>query len=333
VGRFSRSIQSHRFALVGAAGAAALAGACFRIRDRRVLRYGLLACGVAAAVVYGRAVATGNAEVDAVERVHFIQYGLVTFLFYRAFRGLDDIAIVLLPGLAGLAVATVDELFQWFIPARIGEMHDIFLNGAAIGSGLLFSLGIDPPARMRVALQRSSRRPAAVMASVAMVLFAIFMDAVHLGHRVGDPEDGQFLSAYDEAELRALAAERAARWRTDPPVRAPRIGREDHYLAEGFWHVQRRNQRWAEGDVTAAWRENLILERYFAPVLDTPSFGAASGARWPPGQRADAAARADPGAVPYISDAQPLPLYEWPRPLLWLITIAVVAMVVGCARA
>ena len=41
-----------------------------------------------------------------------------------------------------------------------------------------------------------------------------------------------------------------------------------------------------------AWRENLILERYFAPVLDTPTYASPQANRWPPEQRADLERRA-----------------------------------------
>ena len=39
-----------------------------------------------------------------------------------------------------------------------------------------------------------------------------------------------------------------------------------------------------------AWHENLILERFFAPVLDMPTYASPNGNRWPPEQRANVAA-------------------------------------------
>src|SRR6266850_3766459 len=85
-------------AIVGSAIAAAVAIALIvalvRIRDRRARRFGGLAASVAVAVLYARAVATGNAQVDAVERAHFVEYGLIAFLFYRAWRPLDNGAAV-----------------------------------------------------------------------------------------------------------------------------------------------------------------------------------------------------------------------------------------------
>jgi hypothetical protein len=40
--------------------------------------------------------------------------------------------------------------------------------------------------------------------------------------------------------------------------------------------------------MSAAWSENLILEKYYAPVLDTPSYVSRTGHRWPADQRAHA---------------------------------------------
>ena len=87
------------------------------------------------------------------ERFHFIEYGLITFLFYRAWRPLEDPSIVILPALAALLVGTADEWLQWFIPNRVGELNDIFLNGIAIACGLVFSLGADPPDAFRRTLR------------------------------------------------------------------------------------------------------------------------------------------------------------------------------------
>ncbi len=83
-------------------------------------------------------------------------------------------------------------------------------------------------------------------------------------------------------------------------------------------------------DFAAAWSENRILEKYYAPVLDTPSYISKTGLRWPAEQRADAEQR-------YKSTAAPLPpaflsradaaegrhfIRIWPKPaLLWALVL------------
>ena len=124
---------------------AALVVAVVRIRDRRMLRYGAIVAALGLGTVYSLWNAQGIPEVDAVERVHFVEYGLITLLFYRVWRPRGDASMFVLPLLAGIAVGTLEEWLQWFIPGRVGDMRDVFLNVTAIVCGLLFSVGVDPP--------------------------------------------------------------------------------------------------------------------------------------------------------------------------------------------
>ena len=111
------------------------------------------------------------------------------------------------------------------------------------------------------------------------------------------------------------------RWQTEPPIGIKRLSREDQYLDEGLWHVRRRNN----AEVNEAWHENLILERFFVPVLDLPTYASPNGNRWPPEQRANIAKQVVTGA-PFISTAESYPIVVWPRPAFWSI-VALVALV------
>ena len=50
------------------------------------------------------------------------------------------------PALAAFVAGVGDEAFQWFLPARVGELADVALNAVAIGCGLLVGSAITPPA-------------------------------------------------------------------------------------------------------------------------------------------------------------------------------------------
>ena len=105
-------------------------------------------------------------------------------------------------------------------------------------------------------------------------------------------------------------------------------------MEEGLWHVRRRNQQWAVGNHLRAWNENLILERFFTPVLDTPSYASPEAGRWPTEQRADAVIRAryrTPKA-PYVSDAEPYPILLWPKRQFWIAVLAVALSALAWAR-
>jgi hypothetical protein len=307
-------------AAIALAVGAGLVAALARIRDNRAARYGALAAALALAAGYAAWSATGNREVDAVQRFHFVEYGVVTLLFYRAWRPLADGSTLVLPVLAGLTVGTIEELFQWFIPGRVGEVNDIFLNLVAIACGLLFSVALDPPERLDFRVAPAAGRALGLGGAVFVLTFGAFFHAVHLGHEIADAEIGTFASRFSAARLAELAADRAARWRSDPPLVVRRLSREDQYMTEGVSHVQRRNTAWADGNVAAAWAENRILEKYYEPVLDTPSYISRGGHRWPAEHRADAEARAaGVGRGSYVSDAYPYRLFMWPKAPFWLV--------------
>jgi hypothetical protein len=115
------------------------------------------------------------------------------------------------------------------------------------------------------------------------------------------------------------------RWDASPPP-VQGFSREDHYLSEGQWHVQRRNVAISGGDWWAAWSENAILERFYAPVLDR-------GARWSVEQRAGIEQSARGTARgPYVSDAAPYPIYLVRRPTLWAVTALLGGAIVLLSR-
>jgi hypothetical protein len=309
--------------IVVAAVAIAVTTALLRIKERRLMRYGLLALAVGGGAVYAFATATGNASVDAVERFHLIEYGALTWLYYRVWHARGDVTSLVFPALATFMVGIFDEGLQWLVPARVGELRDVLLNGVSIACGLVFSLGLEPLSRVRWWPDWRGRRALAVFASVAIVALAAFFHAVHLGYEIEDPQTGEFLSRYSVEELLAASRDRTTRWQAAPPRQLHRTSIEDHYLAEGVWHVQRRNEI---EDPQRVWHENLILEKYFRPVLDFPTYSTGAGAKWPAEQRANAEVHAGTEVGAYRSTANPYPIYTWNPALFWVCAIAVIAV-------
>jgi VanZ family protein len=319
-------------ALVGGTVGLAALIAVARIRERKGLRYAALLAAPTIGIGYAVAGRTGNPEVDAVERFHFLEYGLITALFYRAWRRSADGSVLIMPVLAGLLVGTLEEWLQWFIPARIGEARDVLLNLFAISCGLLFSLSLDPPPRVSLSLLPAGKRHVAILSAVVLLVFGAFFHSVHLGYEIEDADAGVFRSRYTADDLARIGQQRAALWRTHPPLTWARLSREDQYLSEGVAHVQRRNETWHEGNVLASRHENLILEKYYAPVLDAPSYLSPQGLRWPAAQRDDAEARASPGFMIYVSDALDYPVLIWPKWAFWVVIVGVALVTLQSAR-
>jgi hypothetical protein len=314
-------------AIVAASAVTAIAFAIFAVRERRGQRYAWLLAAVLLATSYGYVSRTGIADADAAERFHFVEYGLIAVLFYKAWRPAGDGAVIILPILSGIIVGTLEEWLQWYVPGRVGEAKDVLLNLFAVGAGVLFALGLDPPARVTLAIVHPpSRRHIARLSAAAIVVFAGFFHSVHLGHEIADRQAGVFRSRYSAEQLREVSAARAAKWKGNPPLTWSRFGQEDQFLTEGVAHVRRRNQQWDAGNRLAARQENLILEKYYAPVLDTPSYISATGHRWPAPQRQEAEQLRGPGFMIYESDALTYPVVTWPPAVYWLIVTGAVVL-------
>jgi hypothetical protein len=310
--------------VVGASVLTAIVVAFTRITAHRARRIAAMAAAIALAVAYTGMLSTGIAEIDAVERVHFVEYGLIAVLFYRVWRRAGDASTIVLPILCGFIVGTLDEWLQWFIPYRVGEMHDVLLNFTSLVCGVLFGFALEPPPSFSWRPHAGGWSRIGRGLAAAVLVFGGFVGVVHLGHVLHVEGLGQFASRHTVAELDALQRDRAEQWLTAPPLNIPRLSREDQYLDEGLWHVRERNNRWDDGDITAAWHENLILERFFAPVLDRSTYVSVNGNRWPAEHRADAQSRAVPDPA-FVSQAESYPILAWSKPLYWSL-VAVAAL-------
>ena len=314
------------YSLVGVAVLGAVAAAFGRVREHRLARLGAMVAAVLVAAAYVRWTGSPDPSIRAVETFHFVQYGAITYLFHLAWRHADDGSAFVLPAIAAFIAGVAEEAFQWFLPARVGELKDVWLNGVAIVCGVVASNALAPPVAFAGWSRHATRRTSRMLAG-AVVALAAFVHLVHLGVEIREG-DVRFASRYTADELARASGDRQALWRTNPPlVRPDRMSREDQFMTEGLQHVQARNLSWAAGDAVGAWRENEILERHFAVVLDTPSYVAREGHRWPPEQRRDAESRAHAEPPrPFTSRAYPYPIYTWSPFMLWLAALAAAAL-------
>jgi VanZ family protein len=306
-----------------------------RIRERRAARYRLVALAVLAFAWYVARFRTGNADVDAVELFHFLEYGLMTWLFYRAVRPAADLSIAGHTVLFGLLVGSLEEWLQWLLPTRVGDVRDVFLNLYAVGGGLLVSVALDLPSGFRPWPSHESVARMARFAAAVMLVFGGFFHSAHLGYEIHDEEVGRFRSYFARERLPSLSGERAAQWRRDPPRGLKPLGREDYYLTERGGRAQLRNEAYTARDFRVAWSENRILEKYYDPFLDLRSFSSGALHRWPVAQRAEVEA-GRPADAPdrYVSRAGANRIYIRPsKPQFWSIIAVLVASMLVLGKA
>lgn len=169
--------------LIGLVLVATLALCQRKVREHRSLRYGMLLAAALLAAFYLGWVGNSDPAIRAVETFHFIEYGLITYLFVRAWRHTGDGSAVVLPILAAFVFGVAEEAYQWFLPARVGELKDVWLNGAAILAGAIGSAAIELPTtwwRWTTTATRSVSR----LLAAAVVALTAFLHLVHLGTEV-----------------------------------------------------------------------------------------------------------------------------------------------------
>ncbi len=86
--------------------------------------------GVACALAGG----TWHLRANPEEAMHFVQYGVLSFLLYRAFRTrFDDSGLFVAAFLAGTFVGVLDECIQWIVPRRFFDFRDMVINVSGVG--------------------------------------------------------------------------------------------------------------------------------------------------------------------------------------------------------
>ncbi|MEM1249699.1 MAG: VanZ family protein [Acidobacteriota bacterium] len=282
---------------------------------------------VAGAVLVGAQILLserGSASAAAYERLHFILYGLLAILLYRAFTETCSQRWSALGAAAGVLTASLlDEGVQWLVPLRTGEFFDLGLNLYGGVAGLLAAQAL--PARP--AEGRTDARPVVVLVAIALLGLLLFVDRAHLGHRIEDPEIGTFHSFHTAVELASANEDRRRRWADDMPQLPLRtaLAVEDYFLTEAGWHVLLRNRARADGDPEIVWHETRILERFYPATLEIPD-GDWFRYRLPEVERAELE-RVTPREG-YWSPADNGRIWLWPRWVL-LVAVVVVALLVG----
>jgi VanZ family protein len=110
------------------------------------------------------------------EAVHFLEYGLLGFFLFRAWRlTIPDKAVYLASFLTGTLVGIFDEIFQWIMPGRYWDIRDIGLNALAVG---LFQVALWQGVRRKLASPRiapKSFRKISVLFATNLLLLGLCM--------------------------------------------------------------------------------------------------------------------------------------------------------------
>lgn len=141
----------------------------FRLRVRRISSYFCLAA-VGFIYVYFTLKLWAHPE----EAVHFLEYGLLSFLLFRALRNhLSDITIYFSAFFLGSLVGLFDEILQWITPRRYWDFRDVGLNALAV---LLFQIALAfaiRPKNIARSISPSSLRLASTFFIINLILLGL----------------------------------------------------------------------------------------------------------------------------------------------------------------
>ncbi len=251
------------------------------------------------------------------EAVHFLEYGLLGFLLFRALsHSMRDKSVYLAAFFIGSIVGVFDEILQWIVPGRFWDFRDAGLNALAAG---LFQValwkGIKPSFISEKFNLKSARRISLLLA-VNLVLLGLcasntpqrvtwyagrvpFLSPLlkqepmyDFSLKYEDPEIGTFYSRLSPEELKKEDLENS-----DRHAESLRSWKDKDYglflsqhspllhtfLYEMRVHIFRRDKKAEEARKTRkeskageflfiAFKENLILEKYFGQTLEKSSY-------------------------------------------------------------
>ncbi len=288
----------------------------------------------------------GNAE----EAMHFVQYGVLSWLLYRAYADrYGDRGAFACAALLGAMLGVFDEVIQWAVPRRYFDYRDIAINA---GSVWLIQLGLAAglapriasiPAGMRSARMawRLARLTALLMLGIVSNtpdvwkplysyrpgLFVFDEAMTEYGHLIVDPEIGRFRSRLAPERLRATDRARAE----EAGEILRRMGSDKEYAAflkrysaitDPFLHelrvrLFRRDRYWNDARANRgdpAKHEEFITVAFGEQRILESYFGhtlRAARRDWPKELRARAEAAARPG--PYDSPVSRELVTRWTR--------------------
>jgi hypothetical protein len=109
-----------------------------------------------------------------VEVTHFLEYGLLSFLLFKAFsHHIKDNTIYLNSIFVVLIIGTLDEIIQWIVPGRVWNFKDVGLN---VFSGILIQFIIWKVVRPKIISRKvslKSFRLTACLFSLGLVIIGL----------------------------------------------------------------------------------------------------------------------------------------------------------------
>ncbi len=206
-----------------------------------------------------------------IESVHFVEYGILSLLVFRALReSYNERQILFTSFLITFSLGILDEFIQWLIPNRVGSMRDIVFNGV---SGGLVQLLLWKGVRLEGLLKgfpARSFRISSLFVICNLIATGAFISLVSdFGYRIRDPEVGTFFSRMTKEEILRRDTE-MNQYYGEAIDSAYTVSystfleqTEDPFLYEMRVRLFRRDRHFEDESYAVSCCEQEILDKYF----------------------------------------------------------------------
>ena len=203
---------------------------------RNVLSLAAVACAYGAGTYHLR----HNPE----EAVHFVEYGVLSLLLYRALIHRNrNVLVFVAASFACASLGAIDEMIQWLVPRRFFDFRDIWVN---VAGGVLMQLALALGLRPKCAGSPVTVQSIRTTARLGMVFFAILLAfSSNTLQRQDQCAKTQWLPAWLKVADGDLMAEYGCRHRIDGAAFSSRLSLEQIRQEDGrepAWRGELLNQ-------------------------------------------------------------------------------------------
>lgn len=209
-----------------------------------------------------------------IEKVHFLEYGLLAIFIILAIRvDRGDAGGYLIAGLLVTLAGCIDEYIQGLLPNRVGQLSDIYLNIIAGVLSLCWYRICIKPDETRGGV-RSALAVSLPLMGIIIVVIGIFNSQIsEFGYLIRDEEIGDFYTRMSPEKLGKEFPEKEFFVNET----APKLYVEDYSTmlkivknkihGEVLVHIFRRDRHVRDKDYITSYRENQILEKFFGDYI------------------------------------------------------------------
>ncbi len=221
-----------------------------------------------------------------VEREHLIKYGFLSYLIFRAVSyDIKDKTAHIIACMVGTWIGAGEELVQWQLPNRVGEIRDVILNIKSVILGqLVVAFILRPKVISQEKIPLKSINTVLIFSLITVILLASFITLVHpFGHRVIIQGCGCFVISFKPQDLKELTVEdfkvfldycnsvdaeqtamkiRQRSLEGNSVYRAPLV-----YIDEANLHMGHLNKYAKQGDELKMYLEYMFLKEYYHPYM------------------------------------------------------------------